>query len=48
MKNRPDDTLMLMKECYAAFKALPAEDRKLLDETFQVMAAEMDEKTKLN
>ena len=32
--DRPDEAMMLLKEAYATFKSLPAEDRKQLDETF--------------
>jgi hypothetical protein len=46
MKDRPDDALLLMKKVYAVFQSLPAEDQKLLNETFQLMAAEMDKKSK--
>jgi len=34
---------MLMKEAYAIYQLLPAHERKLLDETFQLVAAEMDQ-----
>ena len=44
--DRPDEAMMLLKEAYATFKSLPAEDRKQLNETFQLMAAEMDKKSK--
>jgi hypothetical protein len=40
--DRPADALMLMKEAYAIYQLLPAHERKLLDETFQLVAAEMD------
>ena len=43
MQDRPRDALMLMKEAYAEYQALPAEERKLLDETFLLVAAELDE-----
>ena len=39
--DRPADALMLMKEAYAIYP-LPAHERKLLDETFQLVAAELD------
>ena len=48
MKDRPDDALLLMKEAWAEFQALPVEDQELINQTFQFMAAEMDKKTKLN
>jgi len=32
----------LLKESYAAYQSMPAEERKLLDETFHLMAARMD------
>ena len=41
--DRPGDALMLMKEAYAIYQLLPAHERKLLDETFQLVAAEMDQ-----
>ena len=41
--DRPGDALMLMKEAYSVYQTLPAEERKLLDETFQLVAAELDE-----
>jgi hypothetical protein len=41
--DRPADALMLMKEAYAIYQLLPAHERKLLDETFQLVAAELDE-----
>ena len=31
MHDRPRDALMLMKEAYAEYQSLPAEERKLLD-----------------
>jgi len=43
MHDRPRDALMLMKEAYAEYQSLPAEERKLLDETFLLVAAELDE-----
>ena len=43
MQDRPRDALMLMKEAYAEYQSLPAEERKLLDETFPLVAAELDE-----
>ena len=50
MHDRRGDELMLMKEAYAEYQALPAEERKLLDEafklldeTFQLVAAERDQ-----
>ena len=48
MKDRPDDALLLMKDAWAEFQALPVEDQELINQTFQFMAAEMDKKTKLN
>jgi hypothetical protein len=41
--DRPGDALMLMKEAYAIYRFVPAHERKLLDETFQLVAAEMDQ-----
>ena len=41
--DRPADALMLMKEAYAIYQLLLAHERKLLDETFQLVAAELDE-----
>ena len=32
-----------MKEAYAIYQLLPAHERKPLDETFQLVAAELDE-----
>jgi hypothetical protein len=40
--DRPADALMLMKEAYAIYQSLPAHERKLLDDTFQLVTDEMD------
>ena len=37
--DRPDHALLLAEEVYAAFDALPAELRQMLDEKFQRMEA---------
>ena len=39
--DRPDDALMLMKQAYGEFQSLPSEERKQMDEMFQLMAAEL-------
>ena len=36
--DRPHDALLLMKQAFAEYNALPPDDRKVLDETFQTMA----------